>query len=446
MNQKFKSHFNMLIAGSLAYELLVLGHSSATLSIFGLETYGLLGSLLGIIHLGTHIADMGMTNSITPFLQLFLQSKQNWRFMLIEKTLLPHLPSVILTGLAVLLFFLRTTLSKDIECTLLLIILVLIILETFQSFMRQLLYALFKTRAVIATELGLLILRLGTIWGLHFLSQYRITLSLVIWSHLVSVLMCMTIFLALLTKIYQELPDTNLDMPAKFSRRLINNRAYNYLLRLSRNIFTVHFLTPLFAFQFGLKTAGLFFFASKLAKIVSAVVKLSIGYSGNGLLASVKNHHLEAKRIVFSQLTAKLWSIVVIAGGFFFPLCITGLYSGYLQGIGTQIIILCFIFLAITFFEFFFMLYEQWYILEEAAHHLCIIKLIELAAFFIIFKYFFFSATEFLMMLIVMRTLHFGLIATHAYKTWGITMAHTFNLRSCTWYAALGCLFWYLLC
>jgi hypothetical protein len=86
---------------------------------------------------------------------------------------------------------------------------------------------------------------------------------------------------------------------------LARNRASNYLLRLSRNIFAVHFLTPLFAFQFGLKTAGLFFFASKLAKIVSAVVKLSIGYSGNGLLARVKNQDLETKCAVFYTASLK---------------------------------------------------------------------------------------------------------------------------------------------
>ncbi|MBS1988770.1 hypothetical protein JST56_07345 [Candidatus Dependentiae bacterium] len=445
MNQAFRSQFNTTVVGSLAYELLVLAHSSAILSIFGLETYGLLGSLLGIIHIVTHIADLGMTNSITPFLQIIVQNKQNWRFLLIQRTLLPHLPFVVLTSVGALIFCFHSSLGQNINPILLIIILMLIVLETIQSFMRQLLYALFKTKAIITTELGLLILRIKSIWGLHFLTQYQITISLIMWSHLASALICLTIFYLLLRQSYQQLPDSDLDIPTNFGWRLARNRASNYLLRLSRNIFAVHFLTPLFAFQFGLKTAGLFFFASKLAKIVSAVVKLSIGYSGNGLLARVKNQDLETKCAVFTQLASKLFSIVIPAGMLFFPLCIGGLHSGYLQSTAIHISLLCLLFLIITFFEFFFMLYEQWYILEEAAHHLCIIKLIELTAFFIIFRYFLFSAPEFLVILIVMRTLHFGFIATHAYRTWGITLVHKFDLQSYTWYAAFSCLCWYFL-
>ncbi len=441
----FAPHFNAAVAGSLTYELLVIAHSSAILSIFGLETYGLLGSLLGIIHIGIHLADMGMTNSVTPFLELFLQSKQNWRFLLIQRTLLPHLPCVMLTSLAVLTFFLHTTLLKNIECMLLIIILILIILETFQSFMRQLLYALFKTKAVIATEIGILIIRLGVIWELHFLTQHHVTLSLIMWSHLASVLICLAIFSMLLFSTYKKLADTNLDIPAYFGWRLVHNRAYNYLLRLSRNIFTVHFLTPLFAFQFGLKTAGLFFFASKLAKVVSAVVKLSIGYSGNGLLARVKNHDLIIKRTVFTQLSSKLLSIVVPACALFFPLCVGALHSGYVQSTTADIFVLCLLFLMLTFFEFFFMLYEQWYILEEAAQHLCMIKLIELATLFVLLKYISLPPTEFLVTLILIRALHFGFIAIHAYRMWGIRLVYQFNLKPCTWYVAIVCLCWYFL-
>jgi hypothetical protein len=182
--------------GSLAYELLVLAHSSAILSIFGLETYGLLGSLLGIIHIVTHIADLGMTNSITPFLQIIVQNKQNWRFLLIQRTLLPHLPFVVLTSVGALIFCFHSSLGQNINPILLIIILMLIVLETIQSFMRQLLYALFKTKAIITTELGLLILRIKSIWGLHFLTQYQITISLIMWSHLASALICLTIFLS----------------------------------------------------------------------------------------------------------------------------------------------------------------------------------------------------------------------------------------------------------
>jgi len=386
---------------------------------------------------------MGVTNSITPFLQLLSQNKNNWQFLLIQKTLLPHLPLILLTSIGTLVYFLHTSLAKNIDVTLGIIMMALIILESGQSFMRQLLYALFQTTAVVSIELGLLIARYGAIWGLSLLCNYPMTISLIMWSHLASTLICLSLFLALLTRVYKKLPETELNIPAHFSWRLAQNRAYNYLLRLSRNIFSIHFLTPLFAFQFGLKTAGLFFFASKLARIVSAVVKLSIGYSGNGLLAQIKNKALPEKRAAFSLLAAKLLSLIIPACALFAPLCAGALHRGYIQSAATDIFVLCLLYLIITFFEFFFMLYEQWYILEEAAHRLCIIKLIELGALFALLKYCPLSAIQLLAILIIVRALHFGFIAFHAYKTWGIALTGQINLRSSSWYAALGCLCWY---
>lgn len=442
-SKTFNKHFRFTVCISIFYELLHICHATAILQVLGLESYGLLGSLLSIIHLGTHLADWGMTNSITPYLQLFLQSKQHWRKLFFQYTLVPHFPLIILTGFLSIFFVKATTLI--ISPLVLALLLLLIILETIQAFMRQLLYALFKTISVAMTEVGLLATRILFLWVLHFCTNMHISLELIIWSHLVNTVICLALFSITLLKVYQALPETCQKPFINPGWRLLVNRLNNYFLRLTRNIFTTQFITPLFAIQFGLKTAGLFFIASKLAKTVQAAVKLSIGYSGNGLLAQVKDQPLSIKRDTFALLSNKLCSLIIPACMLFIPLSIGALQTHYLSNISAQVLILSLLFLLITFFEFFFMLYEQWYILEEASQRLFLVKILELGILFFLIRFFIFAPIHFLSTLIILRIIHFGFIAITAYKRWGIKLCYTINSFGYALYAGLTLISFYFL-
>jgi hypothetical protein len=200
-------------------------------------------------------------------------------------------------------------------------------------------------------------------------------------------------------------------------------------------MFTSNFLTPLFAIKFGLASAGIFYFASTLANAIQAMVKSVIGYSGNALLASIKESGQAAKKEAFNILCQKL---IKLTAPFIIFLAInhkaiTTLSSAHT--VTSHTISLCLLFLIISFSEFFFILYEQFYIIEEAANKLFFFKLLELSIFYgLITSEVISSPVTTLIGLICIRFVSFTIIAINAYYYWHIRP----NLKSNLSYLA-GC-------
>lgn len=179
-------------------------------------------------------------------------------------------------------------------------------------------------------------------------------------------------------------PNDDFIFPPQFFASSVRIKFFNYLLRLSRNLFSSNFLTPLLAVHCGLATAGIFYFASKLAQSLLSVVKITIGYSGNGLLAAAKKESTQTINHTFSRLNKKLfWISAPLMSGFLVatPLVTFVWYSQELQ---YQIFMLSMLFLFMNIIECFFILYECLFILHHAAHQLFFIKIIEIVLFYII--------------------------------------------------------------
>lgn len=416
----FKKKFGFIVSVSLLYELIVIAHTSTVCTWLGLEQYGLLVSLLSVIHMGTHFADWGMTNSITPHLHLFQKSARSWKNIFFTYTLIPHSIFALLTAIVSITYLAATPFQCDSWMVALLG--AMIFLGTIQSYMRQLLYALLKTTQVALTELIILITRLIILWSTVFLNPSCLSSRLILWSHLGSDIICLLLFSYYLWNVYKSLPSetSNNEVDELSVSRILYQRASNYTLRLSRSFLSAHCITPFFALQFGLKTAGLFYLATKLAKMIQAVIKLSIGYAGNGLLAHVKMQPLVLKQAAFRLLSTALLKLIVLSIALCAPVGAALVHFGNLQDTPRQACLLCGSFLLLTFLEFFFMLYEQWYILEELGHQLFLIKIIEMAgAFFIIYQGFF-SPVMFLICIIALRIFHVIFIMLHAKHRWGI--------------------------
>jgi hypothetical protein len=377
--------------------------------------YGTMGSIFSIIYLVTYIADLGATNSLPPFIQLITKSKYNFKTFIIKYCLVPHSPIIIACATGAR----YVAMNKFSNLPDLWLIPCIICLETIRTFLRMLLHATFLSKYVVSIELTILAGYLAITWTPVILLDLPVTLNTIFIPHLIDSAVCVTAFLVLLIKYYRNLPDGKLSLDSSLSKRLVKTRTFNYLLRVTRNMFTSNFLTPLFAWRFGLVSAGTFYIASIIVNALQSVIKSTVWYPGSALLANVKEASQETKLQAFANINSKLTNllapiIIIIA------LNINGIIKmGMMPSITSESIALALLFLLISFAEFFFLLYEQLYIIEEAANKLFLFKVIELLALYLLIRHnIVYSPATTLVSLIVVRALSFSIIAVNAWNTW----------------------------
>ena len=118
------------------------------------------------------------------------------------------------------------------------------------------------------------------------------TQNLVFIPYLIDSLLGVFTFTFLVFRFYKTLPEQPLYIPKNLWKRIIKTRFFNYSIQVGKNLFTGNFLTPFFATSFGLKEAGIFNLANHIAESIKAMMKVTIIFSGNALLAKLKDRHL----------------------------------------------------------------------------------------------------------------------------------------------------------
>ena len=428
LTDQFKKSFRWTLSGSLVYEITKVAHIFALLKLLPATTYGAMGSIFSLIYLTCYISDLGAYNSIPPFVNLTIQNKQSFKRFIFRYTLLPHLPIIITCALvATYLTATKLTLTTG----MLIIIPSAIILETMRCFLRLLMHTTFHSRRTVLIDLIAFSLFLLTTWIPFLVFKQPITLTSVFLPHLIDSIFAVTVFVICIIRFYRKLPAAETHtLPHDFTKRLITSRLFNYLLRVSRYLFSSNFLTPLFAIKFGLKSAGLFYFAGTFATSLQSILKASIGYSGNALLANLKNSTQPAKKEAFNILWQKLLfflsPIIIILAVNYQPIARLS-HSANTTSYTLSLLLLYFL-LPCT--EFFAILYEQFYIVEEAASKLFFFKLLELAlVYLIITSPITASPAATLLGLIAVRILSFIIIAINAFYTWKITCSIKGHVR-----------------
>jgi hypothetical protein len=389
------------------------------LRLLSSEIYGAMGSLYSLIYFTTYLADLGATNSLPPFFSYATQNKQSLKRFLFLYSFLPHIPFVLLSALGVVYFIS----SKFSYHPMLIIPFFLTIFETIRPFLRRFLHTAFKAKHITLSELTIFFLYIALIWIPYLIFNYPISLNYLFIVHLIDSIATTIIFVFLIFKLYKSLPKTVQNQTPQVikAKRIITSRLFNYLLRVSRNLFTGNFITPLFAIQFGLTSAGIFYFASTIANSLQSIVKSSIGYPGSALLANLKDSPQEIKKDTFSFLCKKLSKIVAPIIIFLTINYKTIIQLGRSHDTTSYTASLFLLFLLISFTEFFFILYEQFYIIEEAANKLFFFKLMEIAMLYGIMKSpLITSPISTLVGLIIVRFINFFMIASNAFLTWRI--------------------------
>ncbi len=411
IKHKFLSGFRWNLWGSVLFETLKILHHVLLLHFLPTAMFGTIGTIFAVIYLSSRIADFGISSTLPPFFGLITKSKNAFKQIFLRSFLFPLICFATVCAFTAHYFYLTSRFIFPL----------LVISETIRVLLRQFLHLAFKTKTIIMIELALFAGYLAILWSSYFMFGFALSYKLIFVPHLLNSFAALFAFSIIIYKHYQAFPDTITQLPLSLNTRIMHTQGFNYLLRLSRNVFTSNLLTPLFAYKFGLAQAGLFYLASTIATSTRSIVKSSIGYSGGALLAHLKDRTSSEKIRAFSTICNKLVMITV-------PLIIfmSCNYSniiklGATKNLTGTTIAFLFLYLVITGTEFFFILYEQFYIVEEAAKNLFLFKILEFLCFyFIVISQNVVSPIIALVSIIAIRFVSLLSIAIHAYYRWRI--------------------------
>lgn len=441
IKKQFNHSFKWNLWGSIIFETLKMAHNIILLRLVAPSLYGLIGSIFAITYLAVRLADFGATNTLAPYFHLFKKTKSSFKTLIFKGFLRPVFMTTLITMTAALLFCYNKIAIQNHMLTFIVIPL-LVLLETLRMFFRQFLHILFQSKAIIITELALFFGYIAIVWIPLIGFSVTPSLNLIFLPYLADSILALVIFFYFMFKFYKTLPEQDYQHSEAMWSKLTRTRILNYFLRIGKNMFTSNLLTPLFALQFGLKQAGIFYFASVLATSIQAIVKTILNYSGNALFAHVKTHENKQKQDAFSLVGNKL--IVVLL-----PIIVFLIFNykkllvfGSLESMSNSILTLSGLYLIITFTEFFFSLYEQFYILEEAVFPVVALRFLEFLAFYgVITLYSYTSPALILTGIILVRFVSFLAMAVIAYSLWNIKPTFKLSLRY-----IVGCLSISLVC
>ena len=422
LEEKFHNVFRWNFFGSIIYECIKTIHQISLMFYLSSSLYGLIGTTFSIIYFSTKLADTGATYTLSPFFTLITKNRKNFKYFYLNYFIGPMIPAILMVSFGATHIFLQWFLPSSYCLYYVMIIPMLIALETLRAFLRYLLHFSFKSKMVVSIELFSFSIYVISIWTGFLLGNWEITLDLMLIAHLVESSLAVLIFIILSYHVYQNLdPHALQDIPTNTASRFWHARIFNYLLRLSRELFSSNFITPLFAFKFGFYETGLFYFVGAVMSSLQSITKISIGYSGNALLAEIKNESEVTKQKAFLVLSEKIIKIII---PIVILLGINGnslirLYQGK-NNLETTLLLVA-IFLIIFISEFFVILYDQFYIVEEASQKLFFMKISEY-----VFYYIFVisipaeSLVELLLRITFIRIASLSFMAYNAHYTWKI--------------------------
>lgn len=415
----FARGFNWNLGGSILYEIAKTIHLFFLLRCADSTAYGIIGSIFSLCYFSTFLIDLGATNSLPPIIGTFSQSKETFKKLILNYYLIPFFPAFLVVAGGALWILSHKTITAS-TMGLYAIIPCIILLECLRSFLRFILHLFFKTKSVIIFEISLLAMYFSSIWISYLGFHVPITPYLVFIPHCTDSIAGVTFCIVLLYRYYKKLPDTAQPLPEGLFARVVSLRWYNYLLRISRHLFTSGILTPFFAYKFGFQVAGLYYFANTFACSLQSIIKSIMVYSGNAFLANVKDCSLEVKKYAFGILSKQLTTVVAPVIIIFLININNIFHLTQTHDATNTTLAFILIFMLITTTEFFLVLYEQFYIIEEASRKIFFLKALEMLLFFVTIKTMSDSITSILFSIVIIRSISFFIIAFSAYFTWGI--------------------------
>jgi len=302
--KEFSSSFRWNIFGSASYESLKILHQIFLLKTMATPLYGLMGSIFSIIYLSVYVAEFGLGYSLPPFLETFIKNKKNFKNIFLKKYFLPQFILIFL-GAAIATTLYSKSFMYNEHSPFMFLIPAIIVTESIRIFFRRFLHTNFISRPTVIIETIIMLIYFTFIWTAHLVFGVQMQQNLIFIPYLIDSLVGTTIFVCMIKKFYKTLPDEPQTIPPNFWKRVFKTRFYNHSIHVSKQFFTGNFLTPFFATSFGLIEAGIFNLANHIAESIKNMMKVTIFFSGAGLLAKLKTTTLKVKQNAFKLFTKK---------------------------------------------------------------------------------------------------------------------------------------------
>lgn len=336
------------------------------------HNYGQTGFILSSIYLAARITDLGNAYSTVPLLQDMMRSKKNFRSLVGSFFLLPQIPALLL-GATILSWYIAPELRG--------LTAAIFMLETYRLFLRYFLHAQFKNSFVVSIELCSFVLFLSAIWIPWFFTG-TITPHSILIAHLADSAVATGLLAALSLQAYWQLPSTSTNDTLPSFRNIMASKAYPYFNRLSREITSSNTLTPIYATLFGYANVSIFYFLGIATTAYQMIIKNTVTYSSNALLAQLRYESHEQKSYAFHMITDKLLPMLII------PTTVIALfYTTAAKFIDPTLLKLLFCFLILMGIDLVMHVYEQYYLVQDAARKFFILKMVESAACLTVFYF-----------------------------------------------------------
>jgi hypothetical protein len=412
----FLKDFKINLYGSIIFESMKLIHECALFYFLPLSLYGLQGFLFSMIYLTVYFTDLGFVSGLAPFVKDAISSKKNCRQFLLTNITYQFF-FLFITGI----FALHFTINKFpiLTPSILIYLLILIFSETVRIFLRTFLHITFTTKPTVLIELSITTSYIIIFWSLYFYNQHG-SLEIIFLPYTITSLLATGSLSYLVSRLYKNLPNDNPIYTGPTLRTIFTTRLNAYALITPKKIFTGNCMVPLLSNALGIEKIALMKIASYIVDSARAIMRATIGFSGNALLSLVSKETTATKRTAFSLIFQKC--ILIFISFFSIALIIIPFYNNYhyfLYTTTTKIIfIYTILFLVLMLMDQLFVLYEQFYLMEQQAHKILFIRSIELLSFYYFFILYKQVPITFLSICIILRIISFILLTIHAYTTW----------------------------
>lgn len=420
LHQKFNHGIWWNAIEAIPYQLILAAHNMVLFGVIGAQAYGLIGTLFSLIFLAVGVTSFGFESALTTFFadaqtsQAHYKKIIGWHYaptiigLIVAASLLPHM--------------LHTATTPCVA----MIIVALIFVEGLKKGLRTLLHAAFYNRQTALIELFQVVTYVAIVWTGYGLGLHMD--ALLLFGSLLSVstacLMMLGYYLyifysSLPTQDCVALPSANDTKKVRIAS-LVRQRCYTTVTTLSHQFFSGNALVPLFAYRFGLTSAGTLKIICTIAYGATVCIAKIFGSTSDALFAHVKHSKLYEKQQAFFLVTQHLYATlygVVLFGA----LAIVWLYMGDTAVFNDAHFACALLFFVIHISEQFFSTYERFFITENCARELMIFNGLTLGCLYAILYYV--PSHNPIMMLqsvLLVRVISFILLSGVAFSWWRI--------------------------
>ncbi len=305
------SHLNTLASKSMlwntlesiCYQMIMCIHQVLLFYAVGTQVYGFAGLLFSAIYTLITIINIGFDTSIGAWWHDALASKKTFQRLVVQQ----YVPQIALLLPALGLFQYISQIAPSLLC----VIGMIIFLESTKRTFKNFLYLEFANNYVAPTEVGTLFLYVCMVWTSIALSG-SITVMQLLMPMIVSSGLAVWVYAWHTLQIYRALPDTEPAIKSPTLNSLVKIRTSNYVTQLTHLLFSGNVLIPLFAFRFGLETAGTLKLVNTLAYGFGTLMHKIVGTTSQALFAYTRSSDHAQSKAVFAACTNKIYQLVYL--------------------------------------------------------------------------------------------------------------------------------------